>query len=46
MFSAFRMSPAASGSMISMEYYSELLKHVPKNWKGLVRRKYTDNFSI
>jgi len=32
--------------VISIEYYSELLNHVSKNWEVLVRKKLTDKFGI
>ena len=43
MISAFRVRPAASGlcdiaDIISVEYYSELLNHVSKNWEVLTVR--------
>ena len=34
---------ADADCVISIEYYSELLNHVSKNWEVLAQRKYTDN---
>ena len=44
MFSVFRMVPQSADAdcVISIEYYSEILNDVSKNWEVLVRRKYTD----
>ena len=37
---------ADADCVISIEYYSELLNHVPKNWEVLARPKYIDNFVV
>ena len=34
--------PADGDSVISIEYYSELLNHFSENWEVLALRKYTD----
>ena len=38
--------PADADCVISVEYYSELLNHVSKNWEVLARRIYTDNLDL
>ena len=38
--------PAEAGSIITIEFYSELLNRVSENWEVLARRKYTDNLDF
>jgi len=46
MISAFRVRPAGGDFVISMDYYSELLNHVPENLEVLAREKYTNNLAF